>query len=161
MAVYSRRTKWALQLLSFSIFLAAWQYFGTRPDAFAVAPPTKVFPELVRIILSGEILKAAAGTLQAMTLGFILATIVGIAVGVIVALTDFGFNTLEPLVDALYAAPISLLIPILGVYIGLDFQGRVFLVFAWTVFSIIINTIAGVRSTPPELLEMARSFNAS
>ena len=41
----------------------------------------------------------------------------------------------------------TLLIPIIGVYTGIDFWGKVFLVFAFAVFVILINTEAGVRAS--------------
>lgn len=150
--------KWSLRLLSFVAFIALWQWYGTRPEVFAVAPPTEVLPELWEDTVSGEIPQAVAGTVTTMLVGYIIASIVGVTTGVIIALSSWGRNTIDPIVNALYAAPMSLLIPIIGIYIGLGFQGRVFLVVVWAVFAIIVNTAVGVRQTPPDLIEMAQSF---
>lgn len=160
---YSRWTgddllKWGVRLLSFAAFLIFWQWYGSRPDSFAVAPPTRVFPMLWEVISSGEILDAALGTVSTMLVGYCIAVVLGITIGALIALSTWGRNTIEPLVNALYSAPMSLLIPIIGIYIGLGFRGRVFLVVVWAIFVIIVNTAAGFRETPHALVEMARSF---
>ena len=150
--------KWGLRLASFLVFLAAWQWYGSKPEMFAIAPPSQVFPALYAAMLSGEILQAAAGTLYTMAIGYLLAVVIGVVVGFGIAVSVWARNTIEPLVNAAYSAPMALLIPILGAYIGLEFRGRLFLVMVWAVFVIIVNTAAGVREVPPSLLEMAQSF---
>lgn len=153
-----RALKWGLRMVSFLAFLAFWQWYGSKPEMFAVAPPTQVFAALVESILSGELPGAAAGTLYTMTIGYLIAVVVGVVVGFAIAVSVWARNTIEPLVNAAYASPMALLIPILGVYIGLEFRGRLFLVIVWAVFVIIINTAAGVREVSPSLIEMSQSF---
>jgi ABC-type nitrate/sulfonate/bicarbonate transport system permease component len=153
-----RRVRWTLQLTSVLIMVALWQWLGSRPDMFALAPPSKVFPELWRMIQSGEIVTAAANTLLSTLIGFLLAVIIGLGVGALIGLSSWGANTLEPIVTALYAAPVAMFIPLIGVYIGFDLRGRVFVIFLWSVFAIIVNTITGILETPAPLLEMAHSF---
>ena len=151
-------TKWGLRIVSFVVLLAAWQWYGSKPEMFAVAPPSQVMPALYEALSSGELLTAASGTLFTMAVGYLLAVVVGIVVGFGLALSVWARNTIEPIVNAGYSAPMALLIPILGAYIGLEFRGRMFLVLVWAVFVIIVNTAAGVREVPPPLLEMAQSF---
>ena len=150
--------KLGLRVLSFLVFLAFWQWFGSRPDMFALAPPSEVVPALIEAIRSGDLVRAAAGTLYTMMIGYLLAVVVGIVIGFALAVSAWAKNAIEPLVNAAYSAPMAMLIPILGVYIGLDFGGRLFLVVIWAVFVIIVNTATGVREVPPSLIEMARSF---
>src|SRR6185295_13906264 len=97
-------------LLSLAAFLLLWQWYGSQPKLFAVAPPTKVFPELWEAIISGEILQAASGTLIAMLIGYFLAVAIGLTVGMVIGLSAWGRNTLEPIVNAFNAAPTSMLI---------------------------------------------------
>jgi ABC-type nitrate/sulfonate/bicarbonate transport system permease component len=150
--------KWGLRILSFLLFLAAWQWSGSRPEMFALAPPSEVFPTLVEAILEGDLIRAAAGTLYTMIVGYLLAMVVGVVMGFAIAVSVWAKNAIEPLVNAAYSSPMAMLIPVLGVYIGLEFRGRVFLVVLWSVFVIIINTATGVREVPTSLVEMAQSF---
>lgn len=152
---------WSLRILSVVVFLVAWQLYGSQPLQFAVAPPTEVLPDLFEGITSGEFLRAAVGTFVIMITGYVIAAFLGIAIGLAVASSDVADNTLTPLINAAYASPITLLIPIIGVYTGIDFWGKVFIVVAFAIFVIIINTEAGVRAVRQDMVETARSFSAS
>ena len=150
--------KWGLRLLAVITFLLLWEWYGNQPDTFAIAPPSEVFAELWEVISSGLILKAIAGTLGTMLVGYSISVVLGVIIGLAIALSVWARNTIEPIISALFAAPLSMLIPILGIYIGLGFRGRVVLVVLWSIFVIIINTATGVREVSPSLLEMAQAF---
>jgi len=146
---------------SVAAFVLAWQWYGSRPDQYAVAPPTEVLPELYHGIVGGELLVALWGSLGFMLVGLAVATVVGISLGVLIGSSEVADTTLTPLVNAGNMAPITLLIPIIGVYTGIDFWGKVFLVSAFAVFVILINTEAGVRAVTGALHETAESFCVS
>ena len=103
----------------------------------------------------------ALGTLMTVAVGYLAAIVVGFSLGLLIAQSSWAQHTLAPLVDALNTTPLSIFIPIVGVYLGLDFTGRVFIVFIWSIFPIIENTITGTRQTSPALLEMAEAMYAS
>lgn len=149
-------------LLSLCAFVGIWQWYGTRPDEFAVSPPTKVFPAMWRELAHGDLLSAIGGTLAEMALGYVVAVVIGVSLGIMIGLSNGWLkNTIEPLAFAAYSAPVALAIPILGIYTGLGFRGVVSLVVLWCVFEIMANTIAGVRETPTPFIDVARSFQAS
>ena len=152
---------WTLRILSFVIFIAAWEWYGRRPDSFTVAPFTDVMQALYDGFASGEFTEALAGTFLAMITGYGIAVVLGVGIGLWIGVSSYARNTIEPLVNAGYATPVSLLIPVLGIYFGLGFQGRVTLVVLWCIFEIIVNTSAGVRDVSPALIETGRAFNAS
>lgn len=111
--------------------------------------------------MSGELLAPTLGTLRVAGLGLAIAAAVGISLGMFIGLNRLAAQVLDPIVNGAYATPMAMLIPILGVYFGLGFRGKVFLVFMFSVFVIIINTAAGMRQVPHELKEMARAFSVS
>jgi ABC-type nitrate/sulfonate/bicarbonate transport system permease component len=155
--------RWALRgvrLASVLAVLALWQWYGNQPNTFAVAPPTEVAEAMREGFTDGEFGSALRGTLTTFLLGYLIAATLGVATGFFIATTSWGRNAVEPLVDGLYATPMSLLIPVIGIYTGLGLSGRIVFVVFWSIFEIIVNTTAGVRSTPPERIELARSFSA-
>jgi ABC-type nitrate/sulfonate/bicarbonate transport system permease component len=153
---------WVVRGVSLACLLAFWQWYGTRPEVFAVAPPTEIVPAFFDGIESGDLLAAVAGTLQSMGLGYLIAAVIGVGGGLLIGVSSgWARNTIEPLVYAVYATPMSLMIPVLGIYTGLGFRGQVVLIVLWCVFEIMINTIAGVRETPTPMIEAARVFGAS
>jgi ABC-type nitrate/sulfonate/bicarbonate transport system permease component len=156
----SRRARfWTIRIASLAVLFLAWNWYGNQPTQYAVAPPAEVLADLVDNIANGVLLKALAGTLGIMLTGLLIAAVVGIALGLLIGSSEFADNTLTPLVNAGNTAPVTLLIPIIGVYTGIDFWGKVFLVFAFAVFVILINTEAGVRAVSSALIETAESFS--
>jgi ABC-type nitrate/sulfonate/bicarbonate transport system permease component len=154
------RIKWTVRLISLAIVVTFWQWWGAQPGVIAVSPPTKVIPQLVQGITSGQLLTAASGTLVELVFGYLLAAFIGTGLGIWLGLSDFAYNTLEPIVNALYMAPMIALLPIIGIYLGFDLNARIFVVFLWSVVVVIINTTIGIRTTTPYLIDMAHSFNA-
>jgi NitT/TauT family transport system permease protein len=149
------------QLLSVAAFLGLWQWYGAQPGTFAIPTVTETVVQLWKDIASGAIITPMLSTLVTMFTGLAVALVVGVVVGSAIGISAWVRDSIEPIVNALTAAPVAMLIPVIGIYIGLGFPGRVFLVFAWSVFVIIVNVATGVREVPASLLETSRSFGAS
>jgi ABC-type nitrate/sulfonate/bicarbonate transport system permease component len=158
---FSGHRRWqiiGLRVASLVALLGIWQWYGSDPIHFATPPPTEVFPALWEGITEGGLLGASAGTLLTLSVGLVISIVGGIALGFAIALFPWARNTLDPLVDAAYAMPVTMLIPIIGVYTGLDFRGRVFIVVSYVLLVIVITTSTGVRDVPRDLLETGRAF---
>src|ERR1700754_2154710 len=138
--------------------LGIWQWYGSDPLHFATPPPTDVFPALWDGLVHGELLGATAGTLLTLAVGLAISIVLGLVFGFAIALFPWARNTLDPLIDAAYAMPVTMLIPVIGVYTGLDFRGRVFVVVSYVLLVIVISTSTGVRDVPRVLVEAGRAF---
>jgi ABC-type nitrate/sulfonate/bicarbonate transport system permease component len=62
---------------------------------------------------------------------------------------------------ALYSTPSVALLPLFVLWLGIGLWSKVLIVFLGGVFAILVNTMAGVRSVNPRLIETARAFTAS
>jgi ABC-type nitrate/sulfonate/bicarbonate transport system permease component len=153
-----RATTMGLRVLSLIALLALWQWYGSNPIHFATPPPTEVFPALWEGLTEGGLIGSTLGTLLTVSVGMAISIVLGLALGFAVALFPWAKNTLDPLLDAAYAMPVTMLIPIIGVYTGLDFRGRVFIVITYVLLVIVISTSTGVRDVPRDLLETGRAF---
>ena len=86
----SRGRLWAAtwpKLLAVAIFVAVWQVValsGWRP-AYVLAPPADVASELGTLLTSSEFWHGLVVTLRRAIVGFTLATVIGLALGVAVA----------------------------------------------------------------------------
>jgi ABC-type nitrate/sulfonate/bicarbonate transport system permease component len=152
---------WAIRITLLVVALTVWQWYGESGDSFAIPPVTEVVEAMWVGISSGEFLAAAGGTLLTMALGYIIAVVVGVSMGLWIGISRYARNVFEPLVHVAYATPISLLIPVIGIYTGLGMEGRVILTALWCVFEILVSTVSGVRATPVNLIETGNSFAAS
>ena len=100
-------------------------------------------------------------TMKATLYGFGLAVVLGIPIAVAVSMFRWANLTFYPLLVALQSVPKVALAPILLVWLGTGIESK--LAIAWLVafFPIIVDTSAGLQSTPKELLELARSLRSS
>ncbi len=100
-------------------------------------------------------------TLKETIYGFLLALVLGIPLAVAVANSRVLNLTFYPLLIALQSVPKVALAPILLVWLGIGIESK--LAIAWLVafFPVVVDTAAGLQSTPRELLELARSLRAS
>ena len=156
------RRRWAerlgLWIASIGLFLAIWQVVGAGGAVFAIEPPTEVFPVLWEELSDGELVSALLGTLRLAALGLIAAIAVGIPVGLLTGSSKRAAWALDPLLNAGFATPMAIILPIIGLYMGLTLDAKVFVVFLFCVFVIAINTASGVRSVSPDLRELGKSF---
>jgi NitT/TauT family transport system permease protein len=100
-------------------------------------------------------------TLKATLYGFALALLLGIPLAVAVSTFRWVNLMFYPLLVALQSVPKVALAPILLVWLGTGMESK--LAIAWLVafFPVLVDTAAGLQSTPKELLELARSLRAS
>lgn len=147
--------------LGFAAFLFAWEVVGQTIDPILFATPTRVLASYPDLILSGELSRAFWVTLHTLTAGYTVAAIFGITLGLLIGRFELMRSLLDPYIEAIYATPRVVLVPLTIVWFGIGFSARAFLVFVGTFVPILINTAAGVRNTDPALLEVGHSFSAN
>ncbi|MGI8615538.1 MAG: ABC transporter permease [Actinomycetota bacterium] len=154
----SLRVKAGRWALSIGLFFVIWEVIGRSGVFLSVVPASEAIPELFRLFGEGEILVAAKSTLTLAATGFLIGGVLGVAVGTWIATSRRAAAVLDPLVNASFAVPFAIFIPVISIYLGLEFTAKVFLVILFNVFIIIINTATGIREVPSGAREMARAF---
>lgn len=152
---------WVIRLISIAVVLALWEIFGRNinpvfgsyPSAIAVA-----FWELVR---SGQLGAALYDSLRPFFVGYSLAIVVGVPLGLVIGRFRVIEAALGIYVTAGYAMPLVALVPLLILWLGLGFAVKVAVVFLMAVFPICINTWLGVTAVPKTLIEVGKSLVAS
>jgi len=94
-------------------------------------------------------------------MGFGLAVVVGMGLGILLALSKFFRVAIYPLIVAFQVVPKVALAPLFIVWFGLGMTSRVLLAFVIAFFPMVVNTFAGIQGTDPMMLRMARSFSAT
>jgi ABC-type nitrate/sulfonate/bicarbonate transport system permease component len=121
-------------------------------------PAHDVVIRMVDDVANGTLVTAALGTLKIAAIGYVLGALVGVVVGSVVGLSRIGRWTLDPLLHAGNATPMTVMIPILAIWFGFAIGGKIVLVFLFVVFIVAVNTAAGVSQAPATLLETGRAF---
>jgi ABC-type nitrate/sulfonate/bicarbonate transport system permease component len=145
-----------LRLLSVAVVLVGWQLFGT---SYSTSYPSSIFHAAIKTFWS-EIAPAFKDTLEGFGVGYSICLIAGVPIGLMMARSRLVELVLEPYVNALYATPRLALIPVLILWLGVNFQMRVAVVIVSGLFPIVLNTYLGGREVDPNLLDVGAAFSA-
>ena len=143
------------------LLLVAWQIIGSSVSPILLTYPTAVAGEAQQMIADGSLAAAFGSSIQPFLLGYVLAMLVGIPVGLFVGRYRLMEAAVGPYITAGYATPLVALLPLFIVWFGIGFTVKVAIVFTLTVFPIIINTWRGVQAVPKSTIEVGMAFGAS
>ncbi len=147
--------------ISIFIGIAIWEIAGRSTSQAFMVPFSTTILQLWRLILSGEFITQFLDSAQLFLSGFILALIVGMPLGMLLARVPAMRIGVEPYLMIIYATPLVALIPFILSLMGFGFAPKVLVVFLFAMFPVLYNTVEGARSIKPELIEVARSFRSS
>jgi NitT/TauT family transport system permease protein len=147
-----------------AIFLIVWELVGNVfqwINPMFMSSPSLIFKAGYQLFASGEIYHDLYVSGIELFGGYFLAVAVGIPMGILVGWYKRMSYVFDPFINALNATPRVALLPLIIIWLGIGILSKVGIIFLGAVFSILINTRDGVKTTPANLLNAARSFGAS
>lgn len=144
-----------------AILLISWHYYIILMNVpIVVLPsPLQVGASIVEHV---HVLREEAWvTALECVFGFALSVVIGIPIAVIMTYSRIANRMFYPLLVASQSIPKVAIAPILLVWFGTGIQSKLAMAFVIAFFPIVVDTATGLRSTPPELLELARSLQCS
>lgn len=152
---------WPIRLVAIFSFLGLWEVLGSYVvDPLMLSAPSKITEALFDLLVSGELLDALYQSATTLIYGFVLATVIGILLGMFIGRYRKVEAATDWLVNGLYATPLVALIPLVTLWFGLGFSAKLFIVCIISVFPILINTASGVRNVGASLLDVGNAFAA-
>lgn len=151
------------QLLTVAALLLwmQWAVDSGRVITIFVASPTSIVEEGIKIITDGTLWPHLLLTIQEALAGYLSAVVVGIAVGLIWTLFPVSEKYMNVFCSAIMAVPKVAILPLLILWFGIGFQSKAFLVFLFSVFTILYNTVTGAKECKKEYLKVAKVFKAN
>ena len=146
-----------------SIFagLALWEIAGRNTSPAFLVPFSETLVRLWQLIVGGDFIAQFLDSATLFITGFVLALAVGVPLGLLLARVRVLRVGVEPYLMTLYATPMVALIPFILSLMGFGFAPKVLVVFLFSVFPVLYNTVEGARSIKPELIEVAKSYRSS
>jgi len=126
-----------------------------------MVPFSETLVRLWELVVNGNFLTQLLDSAKLFLVGFGLALIVGMPLGMLLARVRTLRIGVEPYIMILYATPMVALIPFILSMMGFGFAPKLLVVFLFAVFPVLYNTVEGARSIKPELIEVAKSFRSS
>jgi NitT/TauT family transport system permease protein len=133
-----------------------------RQAAFFFGEPLKIFSRIwVWFVRDADIYRHLAVTLTETLLAFGIGSVLGLAMGLWLALSPTASAILEPYITALNSMPRIILAPIFAVWFGLGIASKVALGVTLVFFIVFFNVYQGVKEVSPVVLANARMLGAS
>jgi len=127
-------------------------------NPFYFPPVHRVAESLLAAALDGRLPEAILTSLGRGFSGFLLAAILGVGLGAIAGRHASVRQLIDPLIELIRPLPAPAIIPVAILLLGIDNSMKVFIIGWACFFPILLNTVDGVRSVPPALVETARNF---
>jgi NitT/TauT family transport system permease protein len=160
----STRTKFYLTTgITFVLLMSVWELVGRLTNPLFFAPISDIVVEFVKAILDPRerLLTAFLQTLSVLVPGFVIASVLGVAIGILMGRRNLAYQILDPYVTILYNTPRVVLIPIFMLWLGTGATMKIIVVVLAAIFPVIVNTLLGVRDVSAQLTEPARSLKAT
>lgn len=134
-------------------------------SAIILPTPLETWNEIVTVGLNlasgGYMLGALWITTQEVLIGFALATLIGVSLGVLVGETSFGERAVMPYLIAIDTMPKIAFAPLFVAWLGFDISSKVALATFVSVFPILVGTAAGLHAADRNALNLFRTMGAS
>ncbi len=162
-SLWQRNENFLLGFFSVTGFLLFWEFsvLSGWANPLFISSPSRIFNAAYEMFADGSIYPDLLVSAQEFALGYGLAVIVGIPMGILMGWYTRLNALLDPFVNALYATPRIALMPLIIIWFGVDLSAKIAIIFLATVFPIIVNTMTGVRTMERDFVKVARSFGAS
>lgn len=153
--------KYGISFIAIFVFLALWQLSGLFLNPILLSTPVAVIAGWWQILIHGALIIALLEGFRELIIGLFFGLVLGIGVGILMGRYSFLDKVLGPYVNFFNATPLIVIIPLIIIWIGITVTARIFLIFAITLWPILLNTSYGVRNVQKGYVEVGEAFGFS
>lgn len=155
--------------IAIGIILVLWQLYSATPDA-NLPGPIKTISETWKYIINPFFDNGGTdkglfwqifASLKRVAIGYSLAAVVGIALGVMIGVSTIMFQALDPIFQVLRTVPPLAWLPLSLAALQKAEPSAIFVIFITAIWPIIINTAVGVQQIPQDYNNVARVLRLS
>jgi len=155
--------KW--RLISPLAALALWQLLSSAGLLGHTPSPAGVVTGIYQLTVTGlppgyGLPGHVLASLERVLAGFAAALVLAVPLGILMGWSPAFETALDPLVELVRPVPPLAWLPLAVTWFGIGLASAAFLIFLGAFFPIVLNTVAGVRSVDPHLVEAARTLGA-
>ncbi len=157
--------KWRflIGILSFSLTAFCWEFLAYKNiiNLFILPPPNKIVHTFFELIQNKELIHHLTSSLFRVGLGFFMAMIIAIPIGLLLSLNRISYSILFPLLNFLRPIPPIAWMPLAILWFGIGHGPAIFLTMIASFFSVLLGTMFGISEISNDHLNVARCFEAS
>ncbi len=161
-----RRSKWAsvgLGSLSFAVIFVIWSavtYTRFVSDVFLPTPSELVHGAVMLFVQRGFLWDIGISALR-IIIGFVIAVMLAIPIGIALGLSRRASQLLEPVVDFIRYIPNPALIPLFILWFGVGETEKIIVISQTVFFQLVLMVANSVSFTPKEIIESAQTLGAT
>jgi len=144
------------------LVLGLWQVLSDQGvvNPYFWSSPRAVWSAFLDLMHQGVLGPACWQSFKLFAMGFAIAAVSGIGIGVVLGWYRRPRAVLDPWISMLYAAPRIGIVPIIIIGFGIGAKSQVIIVWLAGVFPIVINTAIGVDAIDRDYLRVSQSYLA-
>jgi NitT/TauT family transport system permease protein len=152
-----------ISLGAFLILLGVWEAAvrALETPEFLLPPPSAILSSLYYGLASGLFERHFLITASQTIAGFLLASVVGVGLGALVAQFRIVERTIYPWLVALQTLPKIAIAPLIIIWAGYGMQSKIVIVALVALFPILVNTIVGLKSCDQGKVDLMRSLGST
>lgn len=145
------------------IALALWEILVSSGivDGFLFSSPSRIVKTTIELYTAGDLFLHIGTTLLETLLGFLIASVSGVLIAVMLWWSDTLKKIFEPYIVVLNSLPKIALGPLIIIWFGAGMRSIVFMAVIITIIVTIINMLAGFCETDKNKILLLRSLGAS
>lgn len=139
------------------LILVAWELAVRNGmlNGNVVPAPSKLLETFLGLVSSGKLQEGLLISFKRVLIGFVIASILGILIGFFMGLFASVNRALSSLVNILRPIPTVALVPIFIIAMGIGEAANIAIIIVGALWSVLLNTTAGVMSVDRKLMELA------
>ena len=153
----------SIRVVTLLMLALGWEALGRSGLIYndVVPPLTAIFASIGNELISPRFYHHLAITAWEVVIGFTIATVIGVPLGLAFGVRRYLGAAADPYVSALATTPKIVFLPIVMIAVGIGITSKIALGALSGVFPIILATAAGVRGVRPVLIKVGHAFNLS
>jgi len=158
-----KRTTLVRRIVFFAGLFVVWELVarsGIWPD-YLLPGPIAVGQALITGVRKGLFIQGAWVSLLRLVIGYVIALVIGVVLGALIARNKMMHDTIGALVIGLQALPSVCWLPLAILWFGLNERAIIFVVVMGSLFSIVLGVESGIKNTSPIFVKAARNLGAS
>jgi NitT/TauT family transport system permease protein len=156
----NRWRTYADRLVVLVIILAAWQVGSFIVGPYWLSSPWAVASRFVAQVLNGELIRHGGYTVEESVIGILVGGVPAVLLPFLLRRHPLLVAILDPFMVGGYGAPKLAFAPLFILWFGIGIESKVALVASVVFFIVYFNTLSGVRSLDPRLVQMAQIAGA-
>lgn len=158
-----RGTYLAILIASAGGLVALWCIltYGGLVEPLFLPSPTAIAKSGVEMTADGSLLENAGASLYVIVTGWALAVVAGVPTGILMGSFKAVEALIEPVIDFVRYLPVSALIPLLILYIGIGTAEKVAVIFIGTFFQLVLLVADVSAHVPREQIDVSYTLGAS